>query len=52
MNLDYLARRLYPRMPTGRRNYQIRVLLVAISVGLLMGGTVVAIICWHAGVAK
>jgi hypothetical protein len=46
MVLDNLAKRLYPRLPTGRRQYQFRVLLSAIAFGVLLGGVVVALIYW------
>jgi hypothetical protein len=43
MNLDLLAKRLYPRLQTGRRIYQVKVLMAAISCGLAMGGVLIAI---------
>jgi hypothetical protein len=52
MDLDYLAKKLYPRLPTGRRRYQFRMLLVAISFGLLLGGLLVALIWWTSRVHK
>jgi hypothetical protein len=52
MNLDALAKRMYPRLPPGRRRYQLQMLLVAISFGLLLGGLMVALIFWMSRVRK
>jgi len=52
MDWDFIAKRLYPRLPGGRRRYQFRMLLVAIGFGLFLGGLLVALICWMARVRK
>jgi hypothetical protein len=46
MNLDNLAKKLFPHMPSGRRRYQVRVLLVAVCLGLVLGAILVALE-WH-----
>ena len=44
MNLDPLARRLYPRLPPGRRAYQLKVLLASALVGFVLGAVMVAVL--------
>lgn len=52
MDLDFLAKRLYPRLPSGRRIYKLKALLAAISCGLVLGGLLVAIMFLRSGVSK
>jgi uncharacterized membrane protein YciS (DUF1049 family) len=52
MDLDYLAKRLYPRLPYGRRNYRLRALLAAISVGLVFAAIVAAVMWLASGIHK
>ena len=46
MNLDDLTKKLFPHMPVGRRRYQVRVLLVAVCLGLVLGAVLFALE-WH-----
>jgi hypothetical protein len=46
MNLDHLTKKLFPHMPTARRRYQVRVLLGAVCLGLVLGAVLV-VLEWH-----
>jgi len=52
MNIDLIAKRLYPRMQPGRRVYQLKMLMVAVSFGLSLGGILVTVILWTSKVSK
>jgi hypothetical protein len=52
MNFDFLAKRLYLRMQPGRRNYQLKMLVVAVSFGLSLGGVLVTVMLWTSKVPK
>jgi hypothetical protein len=43
MYLDHLTKKLFPHMPVGRRRYQVRVLLVAVCLGLVLGAVLFAL---------
>jgi ABC-type phosphate/phosphonate transport system permease subunit len=43
MFLGSLAKKLYPRLQSGRAVYQLKMVLLAATVGLLLGGIIVTV---------
>ncbi len=44
MQMAHLAKRMYPKLQSGRAVYQLKMVLVAASVGVVLGGVMVAVI--------
>ena len=52
MSFDKLAKLIFPRVPSGRRIYQLKVLIAASLAGLICSGILVAVMCFRSGVGK
>ena len=47
-----LAKRLFPRLQTGRAIYHLKMIFVAALVGVVLGGIIVSIVWWQSRISK
>jgi len=52
MLLAPLAKRLFPRLQTGRAIYHLKMIFVAALVGVVLGGIIVSIVWWQSRISK